>query len=484
VKGKGSAPSPLLMMSAIIRHRMICRLLAAVVLTVALASCSKQPRIEEARLSIKPDTADFGTIDTSDPVAFREVSLTVRNLGKSPLVIEHIRFPEGFSYMLIPRQEIQAGGKALLTITMDTRRFSGTVRETVYLNSNDPDQPRLPIDLKATIIGERTGQVFEVGNEPDIEFDHRSFDMGTIGRAQTVEHEFTFKNAGKRPLTIYKIETMCTCLSGRPTLSTIQPGNSAAIIARLEAFNYEGTRPDKMLLVTTNDPDEPTVNLNIRAHIIDMATLDPPAIVMPDIRSGQTASAEAKLIQRAAQALLIKDIQSSSPHVSVTSSPLKGEQQGFLLTVTISGDMPEGMFDEIITIETNYEGYSKQEPRSDQSIEAHKNYATLQLPVKGSVTGVLSIVPKKINFGFHEPGASSLRRLTLSTSSPDLQIISVSVNDRSLHVSHSTVEAGRKFEILVEFLAGPDAREIKDDLTVTTNQGNVIVPIFAGVKPH
>jgi hypothetical protein len=465
-----------------LKHQLIPVFFIAVILSLTLLCCSKQPLSEQARLSIKPPTADFGTIDANDPVVFRDVTLTVTNLGKEPLTIEHFEFPKGFTYFLVPSNTIQTGKTATLRITIDLRQFSGKVSEAGYLRSNDPDQPRLQINLEASIVGERTGQVFQVGDEPDIEFDHKAFNMGTVSRNQTVEHHFTFKNVGRKPLKIFKIETTCSCFSGRPTRPEVPAGGSAAIIATLEAFKYEGTRPEKMLIVSTNDPDEPAVNLNVRASIIDAAILDPPAVILPNIRSGQGASAEVMLIEEGAQALVIENIKTSSPHITVTTSPLEGEQKGYLLTVTVDPDMPEEMFDEVVTIITNYGDYSETRAFPGEATDLYRNYATMELPVQGSVTGLISIIPKKLNFGFHAPGSSVQRKLALSALTPDFQIKAVSVNDQSFRVSYSPLEAGKTHEIAVEFLAGPDEQQIEDELTIITTSGKIVVPLFAGVQ--
>ena len=464
------------------KHRLISGFFIAVILSLTLLCCSKQPLFEQARLSIKPPKAAFGTLDANDPVVFKDLTLTVTNLGKEPLTIEHIEFPKGFTYLLMPGNTIQTGKTATLRITMDIRNFSGKVSEAGYLRSNDPDQPRLPINLEASIVGERAGQVFQVGDEPDIEFDHKGFNMGTVSRNQTVEHHFTFQNVGRKPLKIFKIETTCSCFSGWPTMVEVSPGGSAAIIATFEAFKYEGTRPEKMLIVSTNDPDEPVVNLNVRASIIDAAILEPLAVILPNVRSGQGASAEVKLVEEGAQALVIENIKTSSPHITVTTSPLEGEQKGYLLTVTVDPDMPEGMFDEVVTIVTNYADYSETRSFPGEATDLYRNYARMELPVQGSVTGLISIIPKKLNFGFHAPGSSVHRKLALSALTPDFQIKAVSVNDQSFHVSYSPIETGKKHEITVEFLAGPDEQKIEDKLTITTTSGEIVVPLFAGVQ--
>ena len=292
----------------------------ALLIPLFFVSCSKAPHYEDARISIEPNTADFGTIQANDPIAFHEVSLTVTNQGKKPLKIENIELPEGFRYSITPRGKIASGGKSTLRITLDIRKYSGTISETAYVSSNDPSQQRMPIALEATLIGERTDFVFEVRDEPDIEFDHKVVNLGLVDRHQTLEHHFEFENVGKQPLKIMAIESFCKCLTGKPSKAVVPPGDSSAIIAVFYAYKWKARTFRKALLITTNDPDEPSISLTIVANITDAITLEPREILLPNIPQGQPGTAETKLIQQGKGKLDIKSIETSSPKVSATSA--------------------------------------------------------------------------------------------------------------------------------------------------------------------
>ncbi|UCD57585.1 MAG: DUF1573 domain-containing protein [Candidatus Hydrogenedentota bacterium] len=457
-------------------------LYVALILSLIVSSCSEQPRSEQPRLSIEPHTADFGTIQANDPIVFRDVSLTARNLGRESLGVEDIELPEGFSFAIVPRKVIEGGDEAMLKITMDVRKFSGSVSETGYLLSNDPIQPRMPIKLEATIVGGKTAENIEVADEPDIRFDHKGVSLGTVTRNQVVEYDFPFKNIGKEPLKIYSVETMCLCLTGRPTLWEVPPGGSAAIVAKFEAYKYPGKSPQKSLTIKTNDPDEPILHVTVSANIVDAAVLEPKVGLLPNVQSGQPAYTEVKLIQEGAQGLIIKRIESSTPKISVATSPLEGDQEGYLLKVAVAPDMPEGKFDEVVTIFTNYIDYSTHPLRKEKGGELYRNYSRLRLPIRGSVTGEISVSPQTVNFGSGIPGESLRRKLTISSSTSSFDIKSLSVKDPSFQVSYSSIEPGKKFEISIEFLPGPTDQQIEDELVITTTNAELVVPLFAAIK--
>jgi hypothetical protein len=458
----------------------------ALVLILFLFSCSKAPVYENARFSIEPAKADFGTMQASDPIAFHDVKLTITNLGKETLKIESVEFPKGFSYTIVPRKTIESGNKVALRITIDIRKFSGSISETAYVLSNDPTQPRAPINLEANILGSHGDSVFEVGDKPDIEFDHRAVNFGTIGRHQTIEHNFEFKNVGKKTLKILSIESRCQCISGQPTLATIPPGDSAAIVAKLEAFKWNAYDFRKSLFISTNDPDEPGISLTIVAKIIDALMLEPRRIILPGIQPGKPAIAEAKLYQKNDMELVIKNIESSSPWISATSTPLEGDQKGYLLTITIipTPDMAENKFEELITIYTDYRDHSSGKGPQETGVKAYIDYSRIDLPVKGSVAGAISVTPQTINFGSATAGESLRRKLFVSSATSSFEIKSLSITNPEFRATYSPVEPGKKYEIDVEFSPGTVERQIEDKLVITTSNTTIVVPIFASTKSN
>lgn len=454
---------------------------AALLLACALTSCSKKPRYEDARLSIEPASADFGTIQANDLIAFHDVSLALINLGNKPLSIEDIELPEGFSYTLVPRNKMETGDKASLKITIDIRKFSGTLSETAYVVSNDPSQPRMPLTLQGEIVGERTDQIIAVGNEPDIEFDHKILKLGNIGRHQTLVHDFEFKNVGKEPLKIISIETFCRCLIGRPTKAIVPPGESSAIAATLEAYKWRAGFFRKSLLIATNDPDEPSITLTLVANIIDVITVEPKEVLLPNIQLGQPAVAEAKIMDTGQGKLTLQKIEASSPNISATWAPLAGDEEGYLLTLTVGPDMPEGKFEEIITIYANYEGHSSKKSPENGRSEKYTDVSKMIMGVRGSIIGAISITPQTLHFGTAQPGESMHRKLFISSTTSSFEIETLSISDPEFRTSYAPIEPGQKYEITVEFIPGTVEREIMDTLVITTSNTTAEVPIFATV---
>jgi hypothetical protein len=466
----------------IMKRNSIIKLLFVLAASILLWSCSKkQPQYEGPALVLEPEQADFGAVSANDPIAFHEASLKAKNPGKEVLHIETIELPDGFSYELIPsRKDINAGEEAILKINMDARQASGRISKTAYIVCNVPGQPRIPLELHALV--EQGAGASETGiDHAKIEFDHRAYDFGPIGRTDTVQHEFAFKNVGEKPLKILGLDTMCMCVTAYTTKKEIAPGESASIVATVEPWKYDGVSPWKSVGITTNDPEQPVVNVTVAADIIDEAVLEPNVVVLPNIRQGQGAKAQVKLLQEGKKELQIVRIDTSSPKITVSASPLRDKGLGYTLDITVSPDMPPGKFEEVITIRTNYQDYSFK-ARQGNATEILKDFSRLRLPIKGSVSGAVSVSPQKVNFGSSTPGNPIKRKVVLSSASSDIDIKSISVSDPSFHVLPEPKTSGRKHEITIEFVPEPPQREVSGELLISTAGGEFKVPVFAAVK--
>ncbi len=455
---------------------------AAIVSVLLIVSCAKKTEYEGARISLKPERADFGTIETADPVAFHNVLLKLTNEGTERLIVEDVKLPQGFDYAIVPRNSIDSGKEATLRITMDKRKLSGRVAETAHILSNDSIQPDMTFELTADIVGASGTPTSAGAGGPDIKLDHKTHHFGTVKRSQAEEHIFPFENVGNETLKIHYFETTCLCLTAEASKQEIPPGESAEIIALLEPYKYPGDEPLKTLRVATNDPDEPFIALSIAAKIIDVAILEPREFILPNFRAGAGASADAKLIQEGAQELIIKEIEVSSPMITVDTLPLEDEQKGSLLRISIDANMPEGRFEELVTIITNYDNYKNVSKSKGQGLNLYKNYRKHLLPVSGSVEGSLSITPQSVNFGSASPGIPMRRKLILSASFP-LEIESISISDPAFRVSYDQLEGKTKCEITLEFIPEQPERQIEEKLIIRTSIKEFSVPIFAAIRP-
>jgi hypothetical protein len=114
-----------------------------------------------------------------------------------------------------------------------------------------------------------------VEHGPKIKLDKTVHDFGQIGMTTRHNVEFTFTNAGDAPLRVLEIKPCCgTVPSGVRPGQEYAPGESGTLKLRYAAGYYPGPVAQKVHL-TTNDPEQKTVTLTLKATIMPRVACEP-----------------------------------------------------------------------------------------------------------------------------------------------------------------------------------------------------------------
>lgn len=102
---------------------------------------------------------------------------------------------------------------------------------------------------------------------PKAEFVNNSHNFGKVEEsAGTISTVFTFKNVGKAPLLIQRVQTTCGCTTPEYTNEPILPGKTGTIKVTYSTIGRPGTF-DKDVTVFTNVPDE-IYKVNIKGEVV------------------------------------------------------------------------------------------------------------------------------------------------------------------------------------------------------------------------
>ena len=101
---------------------------------------------------------------------------------------------------------------------------------------------------------------------PKIQFKETEYDFGKVERGTKVTHYFEFKNVGDESLHINQVRATCGCTAVLATKKVLQPGETGKIKAVFNSRGYAG-KVTKRVIVKTNDPDNPVVNLIITGEV-------------------------------------------------------------------------------------------------------------------------------------------------------------------------------------------------------------------------
>jgi hypothetical protein len=121
------------------------------VLAIALLIAACSPG--QAQIEVEAVEFDFGEIQLGDTV-WRDMQLS--NTGSGELVIDRIVGSCDCTRGSVNESEIPAGGSTLLRISFASAELYGEVVgpivRSVYIYSNDPDQPELKVSFSGTIV--------------------------------------------------------------------------------------------------------------------------------------------------------------------------------------------------------------------------------------------------------------------------------------------------------------------------------------------
>jgi hypothetical protein len=115
---------------------------------------------------------------------------------------------------------------------------------------------------------------------PKLEFiGNTSFDFGDVYRGQRVTHFFTIMNSGKDTLLIRNVSASCGCTAAMASTTIVPPQSTSRLEVTFNSEGYGG-RAHKTVTVTSNDPVDPTQQVNIAANILPVLEPSPPYLYM------------------------------------------------------------------------------------------------------------------------------------------------------------------------------------------------------------
>ena len=208
----------------------IAVLLGAIFFASAVASA--QPGIQV----VENKTFDFGELLRG---TIAEKKVLIKNTGNEVLQLDNIEASCGCTGTAPSQKTIPPGQSAVISISFNSRNFTGKVHKTVTVHSNAANDPRVVIEFTAFVID-------EILLEPG----HFWFKDAEVGR--TSRQTLNIKNNGKEPLKITGWRCQLAGFKLIVPTDTIDPGKSADVIAEFIPEKVNAILSEGMFLTTSN----------------------------------------------------------------------------------------------------------------------------------------------------------------------------------------------------------------------------------------
>ena len=105
-----------------------------------------------ARLAVEPSAFDFGRVR---PEKTLQKELRLRNFGDAELVIRKVSTTCGCTVAGAYLKRVAPGASTTLRISFTTPAAAGRTEQTVSIETNDPERPKVEVKVAATVVAAR-----------------------------------------------------------------------------------------------------------------------------------------------------------------------------------------------------------------------------------------------------------------------------------------------------------------------------------------
>ncbi len=166
---------------------------------------------------------------------------------------------------------LQKGEKGMITLTLDSEKLAdlGLTQTSVYLArfAGDKVGDENEIPVSAILLPDFSGMTdTEKANAPAISLSAKDIDMSPVlAKKSKARRDIILTNTGRAPLQISKLQVFHPAVGVSLKKSLLQPGESTRLRVTVVKRNIGKKRRHLRLLMITNDPMQPKVEINIKA---------------------------------------------------------------------------------------------------------------------------------------------------------------------------------------------------------------------------
>jgi hypothetical protein len=336
------------------------------------------------------------------------------------------------------------------------------------MKSVDLTSGGLIIVLSALLLAPAAVVVADTGAStprPVIEVREPHKDGGVAEQGSVVTYQFDVVNRGQADLVVQDVQRSCGCTVTRWD-RVIKPGAHGTIEAAMNTQAFQGA-VSKHLMVFSNDPVRPQVELTISARLTPLIKVSPsPAAVL--VVENQPSTREFTLERNGGVPMKIVQVLTYAPYIKAETTALPGQGR-YKLTVTATPDAPLGRSTAAVVVWTDL----PKEPSMTFSITVNRGIVT---------------VPPMVFFGVIPREMKTPRQalVTIQRNSAPFHVKSVAVDDPHLAPKLETVRDGAEYRVTVTYAGGWDTTGVRRQmLTVTTDdrkQPVIAIPVQAAIQ--
>ena len=161
---------------------------------------------------------------------------------------------------------------------------------------------------------------------PRIVCDEPVYDFGTAENSGTIEHHYVVRNDGNLTLEIQSVRATCGCTAVSPEKNIVAPGEETKITARFDLRGRTGMQI-KTIFVQSNDPQTPTLNLQLRGTATQALRAQPATLFFGRVDPNASRTRTFQLVSERG-VITVQSAECDNPGIRVELQPLDDGQDG------------------------------------------------------------------------------------------------------------------------------------------------------------
>lgn len=289
-------------------------------------------------------------------------------------------------------------------------------------------------------------------NWADGMFEDLSKDFGTVPRGPTLQHSFRLKNNTGQVVNISAVRVSCGCVSATALTSVLQPGESTAVVARMDTTRFVGVK-NVTIFVTFSRPAFEEVRLWVQANGRDDLVVTPESLAFGVVKRGVGPEKSVNITFYGNNFSQITEVKTDSNYLqaSIKETSRQSSQVDYTLTASVRPDTPAGRWYSDVWLTTNNPAI----PR-------------IRVPLTIEIESALTASPSTLVIGPLKPKEVSERKVILRGTKP-FKILKAEGSDGTISVTSSSDEA-RAIHVLTVRATGSDqAGDLQRKVTIVTD---------------
>jgi len=325
------------------------QLLLSCVSLLTFVSCLGTPeeRSPFPDIRFEKKTYDFGDLQQGDKA---EYTYEFRNGGNDTLRITQVRKGCGCQSAEATRNVIPPGEKGGIKVIFNSRGYSGTITKTVYVHSNDPEEERVALVMKGSVI-------------VDLIVKPRALHFGDVPVGESRTRKVYIVPQHLETLQIGSIQTSADFIQVS-TADYVEMGKKGVELDVTLLANAPGPTISENIRVSTNSKMEPVVQIAVNARRYEPITLDPHTIEF-QLRPGQSKKYAISVFKAQRKGFRITKVEDDLADIEASIVFVSEEEgtQKYEIELRVDAKATPGARTGVLTVHTNEPGQRRLEMR-------------------------------------------------------------------------------------------------------------------------